>query len=52
MNPHEAISFFLYRNITGQKKWQDPFKVLEKKKLQPRLLYPARMSKIGEIKEE
>ena len=38
--------------IQARKEWQDKFKVLKEKNLQPRLLYPARLSfKIdGEIK--
>ena len=42
----------LSTETTGQKEWQDTFKVMKGKNLQPRLLYPARISfKIdGEIK--
>ena len=38
--------------IQARKEWQDKFKVLKEKNLQPRLLYPAKISfKIdGEIK--
>ena len=38
--------------LQARRKWQDIFKVLKEKNLQPRLLYPARISfKIdGEIK--
>ena len=33
------------------KEWQDIFNVLKQKNMQPKILYPARMSfKIGEIK--
>ena len=34
-------SWSFSRNSAGQKKWQDIFKVLKGKNLQPRLLYPA-----------
>ena len=30
--------------IQARKEWQDKFKVLKEKNLQPRLLYPARLS--------
>ena len=52
--PHMLNSWSFSRNSACQKemKWQDIFKVLKGKNLQPRLLYPARISfKIdGEIK--
>ena len=32
------------RNSTGQREWQDIFKVLKEKNLQPRLLYQAKIS--------
>ena len=40
------------RNSAGQKEWQDVLKVLKGKNLQPRLLYPVRITfKIdGELK--
>ena len=38
--PKKAMNF-LYRNTTGE--WQDTFKVLKGKNLQPRILYPARI---------
>ena len=35
----------------ARKEWQDIFNVLNQKNIQPRILYPARLSfKIGEIK--
>ena len=35
----------------ARKDWQDIFKVLNEKNMQPRILYPARLSfRIGEIK--
>ena len=35
----------------ARKEWQDIFYVLNQKNMQPRILYPARLSfKIGEIK--
>ena len=50
--PHTFNSWSFSRNSAGQREWQDIFKVLRGKNLQPRLLYPARISfKIdGEIK--
>ena len=38
--------------LQARREWQDIFKVMKGKKLQPRLLYPARISFIfdGEIK--
>ena len=40
------------RNSSSQKEWQDILKVMKEKKLQPRLLYPPRISfkYEGEIK--
>ena len=32
------------RNSAGQREWQDILKVIKEKSLQPRLLYPARIS--------
>ena len=32
------------RNSSGQKEWQDILKVMKENNLQPRLLYPARIS--------
>ena len=45
-------SWSFSRNSIDQREWQDIFKVLKGKNLQPRLLHPARISfKIdGEIK--
>ena len=44
-NSHKAISWFLNRNSTSQKglAW-NIFKVMKGKNLQPRILYPARLS--------
>jgi len=41
--PHKAISRFFNRNFASQK-WHDLFRVLNRKNLQPRILYPARRS--------
>ncbi|MBB1186370.1 hypothetical protein, partial [Klebsiella pneumoniae] len=52
-NPHKAISRFLPRNLAGwEKEWNDIFKNLKDKNLQPRSLYPAKISfkYDGEIK--
>ena len=32
------------RETTSQRKWHDIFKVMKEKNLQPRILYPARLS--------
>ena len=42
----------LHRDLAGRKGWQDMFSVLNEKNMQPRILYPARLSfRIeGEIK--
>ena len=51
-NSHQAISWFLSRNSTSQRALHDIFKVMKGKKLQPRILYPIRLSfrSDGEIK--
>ena len=43
---------FPTETLQARREWQDIFKVMKGKKLQPRLLYPARLSFrfIGEIK--
>ena len=35
---------FSAETLQGRKEWHDIFKVMKGKKLQPRLLYPARIS--------
>ena len=42
-NSYQAISWFLNRNSTSQK-GMARFKVMKGKNLQPRILYPARLS--------
>ena len=43
-NSHQAISWFLNRNSTSQEGMAWLFKVMNGKNLQPRILYPARLS--------
>ena len=43
-NSHQAISWFLNRNSESQRERHDTFKVMKGKILQPRILYPARLS--------
>ena len=38
------ISQFLKRNFAGKRDWQEVFKVMKSKDLQPGLLYPAKLS--------
>ena len=49
---HKDNSWPFNRNSSGQKQWQNILKVMKKKNLQPRLLYPTRISfkYEGEIK--
>ena len=51
-NPIRLTAVFSAKTLQARREWQDIFKVLKGKNLQPRLLYPARISfKIdGEIK--
>ena len=51
-NPISLTADLSAETLQARKKWQDIFKLLKGKNLQPRLLYPARISfKIdGEIK--
>ena len=51
-NPICLTSDLSEETLKGRREWQNIFKVLKRKNLQPRLLYPARISfKIdGEIK--
>ena len=51
-NPIRLTADLSAETLQARRKWQDIFKVLKGKNLQPRLLYPARVSfKIdGEIK--
>ena len=50
--PIKLSADFSTKTLQARREWQDIFKVLKGKKLQPRILYPARISfKIeGEIK--
>ena len=52
-NPIHLTADLLAEMLQGRREWQDIFKVQKGKNLQPRLLYPARISfKIdGEIKK-
>ena len=52
-NPIRLIADLSVETLQARREWQDIFKVLKGKNLQPRLLYPARISfKIdGEIKK-
>ena len=43
-NSHQTISWFLNRNLQARREWHDIFKVMKGKNLQPRILYPARLS--------
>ena len=49
---HKSIAGFSTETLQARREWQDIFKVLKGKNLQPKILYPARISfKIeGEIK--
>ena len=49
---HELSADFLTKTFQSRKEWHEIFKLITNKDLQPRLLYPARLSfKIeGEIK--
>ena len=51
-NPIHLTAYLSAETLQARREWQDKFKVLKGKNLQPRLLYPARISfKIdGEIK--
>ena len=44
VNSHQAMSRSLNRNSTSRREWHDIFKVMKGKNLQPRILYPARLS--------
>ena len=50
--PIRVTADFSAENLQARREWQDIFKVMKGKNLQPRLLYPARISFIfdGEIK--
>ena len=49
--PIRLSADFSIETLQARRQWQDIFKVLKGKNLQPRILYPARISfKIGEIK--
>ena len=49
---HQICSIPIHRNLAGQKGWQEILNVLNQKNMQPRILYPARLSfkTEGEIK--
>ena len=36
--------YFLAETLKARNQWQDVFKVMKEKKLQPRILYPSRLS--------
>ena len=42
--PHKAISGFLSATFQARKEWHDVFKMLNRKNLYPRILYPGRLS--------
>ena len=50
--PVRLSADFPTETLQARREWQDIFKVMKGKKLQPRILYPARLSFrfIGEIK--
>ena len=50
--PIRIIAGFSIATLQARREWQDIFKVMKEKNLQPRLLYPARISfkYEGEIK--
>ena len=43
-NSHEVNSRFLKETLQARREWHDILKVIKGKNLQPRLLYPARIS--------
>ena len=43
-NPHKVISYFSAESLQARREWHDIFKVMKGKNLQPRILYPARLS--------
>ena len=51
-SPIRLSADFCTEALQARREWQDIFKILEKKNLQPRILYPARISLEieGEIK--
>ena len=51
-NPHKVNADLSAETLQARREWQDIFKVMKGKNLQPRLLYPARISfrLDGEIK--
>ena len=44
-NPIRLSADFFISNFIGQREWQDFFKELKERTLQPRLIYPARNSR-------
>ena len=43
-NPHKVNSYLSAETLQARREWRDIFKVMKEKNLQPRLLYPARIS--------
>ena len=43
-NPHKINSWSFSETLQARRQWQDIFKVMKGKNLQPRLLYQARIS--------
>ena len=43
-NPHKVINWFFNRNLQARRQWWNILKVMKEESLQPRLLYPARVS--------
>ena len=49
--PIRLSAYFSTETLQARREWQEIFKELKEKNMQPRILYPARISfKIGEIK--
>ena len=42
-NSHQAISYFSTVTLQARRDWYNIFKVMKGKKLQPKILYPARL---------
>ena len=50
-NPIRLSADFPTETLQARREWHDIFKVMKGKKLQPRILYPTRLSsRFGEIK--
>ena len=41
---HKTVSWFLKRTLQARRNWQEIFTVMKSRDLQPRLLYPAKLS--------